>query len=368
MMQSLNIKNKYYVIGLMSGSSLDGLDMVYCAIENTGKYNFDLIVAETFEYDVRTKNYLKNIAADINKDYEKEHYFFAEITAEFINKFIEKNKINIVDFIASHGHTIFHYPENKKTLQIGDGKRIMELTGISTIYNFRQADIDAGGQGTPLVPVCDQMFFSNYDACLNIGGIANISYNIDGERLGFDICAANQLLNYCAAELNMQYDEDGKLASAGDVNDDLLEQLNDFDYFRKTPPKSLDNNHLQKYFFPLLDKFEIRVEDKLNTVVEHIAVQIAKMIMIHRKVDMIPKEDYNLLVTGGGAFNKYLIENIEIFSGIKIKLPDVEIIQFKEALAMALMGVLRWENNPNFLPSVTGANHAVCAGEIYLAG
>lgn len=352
------------MIGLMSGSSLDGLDIAYVSIGTGEKNKFQILQATTFEYDEPIKNYLHHI--DISKsDFTEEQNYFAEITARAVNQFIAKFQIRGIDFIASHGHTVFHYPEKKITLQIGDGKRISELTGCTVINNFRQKDMDAGGQGAPLVPICDEMFFSEYDACLNIGGIANISFINNNRRIGFDICGANQLLNACAAELNLSFDNGGEIAASGNVNEGLLTQLNNNLYFKKEFPKSLDNHFVEMNFTNVLLQSPIETKNKLATATMHIAKQISDVILGQIEKDHLQNNSYRLLVTGGGAYNSFLIHLIDQLANIKIELPGKEIIEFKEALAICLMAVLRMENKPNYLTSVTGADNAVSGGDIY---
>ncbi len=363
---NLSENQSYHVIGLMSGSSLDGLDIAYCRInaKEDETYNFEILNTATFQYESAFKQWLQNIPSDINKIYSDESIQFGNFCGEVINNFIRKYQILHVDFIASHGHTIFHYPKKKITCQIGDGKTIAQQTGINVIYNFRQADIDAGGQGAPLVPMADELFFSDYDACLNIGGIANISFKANNKRTGFDICAANQLLNFCASEIDLDIDIDGNCARQGIVDKQLLEVLNKFNYLEIPPPKSLDNNFIKSQLIPLLSKNRLSPNDKLATVTEHIAMQITKIITQQINNQLLQKETYNILVTGGGTYNKYLIDRIEKIGNIRINLPSDDLIQYKEAIAMCLMGVLRLRNKANFLPSVTGANYAVCGGEI----
>jgi anhydro-N-acetylmuramic acid kinase len=348
----------------MSGSSLDGLDVVYCEMRSEPNYSFKVLAFNTFPYPEEIQKIIANIEVSISKDYENEHVLFDELSSISIKTFMEDNNIEKPDFIASHGHTIFHFPEKNITCQIGNGKIMAKEINFPVICNFRQADMDAGGQGAPLVPIADVLFFPEYSACLNIGGIANISFDENGKRIGFDICAANQLLNFCAQQIGLEYDDEGSMARTGKINEALLRELNAFDYFDLPFPKSMDNNFIRDNFFPILSNYKIYPSDKLATTTEHIAYQISRI--INKQIDSqnIPKNIYSLLVTGGGAYNSYLLRRIEQLCGIKITLPDNTTIQFKEAIAMCLMGMLRWENKPNFLPSVTGARIAVSGGDI----
>lgn len=346
----------------MSGSSLDGIDMAYCKIQTANPYTFTIIAAATSPFSHEEFLMLKNCTPDIHYNYHKEDEMFAKVSAQAINNFLQKNNLPKPDAIASHGHTVFHFPALGKTKQIGSGQLIANLTGCKVIYDFRAADVEAGGQGAPLVPLCDAIFFNNYHACLNIGGIANISFDTPTGRIGFDICGANQLLNYIAQTIDLPFDENGELAAAGFVDEQLLSDLDACAYFQLPYPKSLDNHFVRKYFIERIAAANISANDKLATATYHIAKQIAIIINQQNKVH----ENYRLLVTGGGAFNVYLIQLIEKLTGIKITLPANEIIQFKEALAMCLMGVEKLQNKPNFLPSVTGAKTAVSGGVVVI--
>jgi len=347
----------------MSGSSLDGLDIVYSDISLGAINSYKIIAATTINYTDELKSFFKKIIPDIQQQYAQENDFFSKFVAEAIILFKQNNNLNRIDCIALHGHTVFHYPAQRKTCQLGKGELIAHLTGITTITNFRQADIDAGGQGAPLVPLCDELFFSNYSACLNVGGIANISFATPQGRVGFDICGANQLLNFLANTVGLEYDEDGELAAAGIVDEQLLLDLNSSSYYNQPYPKSLDNHFVRKYFTERLSASIIPLNDKLATATFHIGQQIAKVINEHK---LAITGHYKLLVTGGGAFNKLLISHIEKLAQIRIVIESEQLIQYKEALAMCLMGVRRLRNEPNFLPAVTGAAIAVSGGEIAL--
>lgn len=353
----------FHVIGIMSGSSLDGLDIAYCTITLDVINSFKILATATVAYNAEQKLFFKNLPHDIHHNYQKEDIYFGALIGNEINVFIRQFDIKQIDFIASHGHTVFHYPAQGKTGQIGNNQTIANITQLPTITNFRQADIDAGGQGAPLVPLCDELFFGDYDACLNIGGIANISFLAAQGRIGFDICGANQLLNYLAGKVNLPFDEDGELAALGAVNQALLTELNNCSYFNLPFPKSLDNQFVTQYFINRLANADLPINDKLATVSYHIAFQIAAIINRHKKNNLA---DYRVLATGGGAYNKHLIHQIEQLAAITIVRASDQLIQYKEALAMCLMGALKWTHQPNFLPSVTGAKFKVSGGEIAL--
>ncbi|MBC8172610.1 MAG: anhydro-N-acetylmuramic acid kinase [Chitinophagales bacterium] len=356
----------YHVIGLMSGSSLDGLDIAYCKIETGSNYFFEILCAENFPFSPELLQWLKQTRSNTNENYKTQSAAFGKYCGEKVMEFCLKNKIPHVDFIASHGHTILHAPEKGITLQLGDGKSISDSAQKNVISNFRQADIDAGGQGAPLVPIADEFLFPSWHACLNIGGITNISYRIKEERIGFDICAANQLLNYFANQWGFAFDTGGHIAESGKVDPALFSLLNANAYFQKPFPKSLDNSWIKNNLINKIEESDISVPDKLATATEHIAFQIAAVIKEQIQTQNILRSEYKLLITGGGVYNSFLLKRIKNLSGIHIQLPADNLIQFKEALAMCLMGVLCREKKPNFIPSVTGAKYAACGGEIIL--
>ena len=292
----IKIKNKFSVIGVMTGTSMDGLD-VACVnyYKQKTKWCFKLLKAETFIYDQEIK---KNFIQAYNKELSISYLDkkFGHIISDFLKTFINKNDLT-VDLISSHGHTIFHEPKKGKTTQIGSGSIIAHNTQIPVVCNFREQDIDLGGQGAPLVPVGDRLLFSEYDACLNLGGIANISYEKLSSRLAYDICPCNILLNYIVNKLGKDFDSEGKIASKGIVDDNLLETLNNLDYYNYSLPKSLGMEHIDAFFLPILSSATISVPDLLATLTEHIAIQLGNVFS--------QLELNKILVTGGGVFNNH---------------------------------------------------------------
>jgi anhydro-N-acetylmuramic acid kinase len=347
---------KYFAIGLMSGTSLDGVDIAYCRfIENNGKWGFDIIDATTVEYSEewmeRLTNSMKSDAeslALLNIEYG---HYLGSITREFI-----REKGFAPDLISSHGHTIFHQPEKKLTLQIGDGAAIAAETGIPAVCDFRSKDVALGGQGAPLVPIGDRLLFPEYDQCINIGGIANISYEKNGQRIAYDICPANMALNYLSEKLGQIYDDGGRLAASGKTVIDLLSELDSLKYYNLNPPKSLGKEWVFDSFIPIIEKYSIPVQDALNTVTEHIAGQISETLQKQGKT----------LITGGGANNTFLINRIKEKSKTEIVIPRRTLIDYKEALIFAFMGVLRMRNETNIFSSVTGARKDHCGGAVYI--
>ncbi len=347
--------NKYKVIGLMSGTSLDGVDIAYCEFKFDHEWDFKIGCAETIDYP---QKWIDRLTSLINSDAEKisyTHFEYGKYLGEITGNFIRKNRLS-PDFISSHGHTIFHQPEKGFTLQIGDGNSISAVTGFPAVFDFRSLDVALGGQGAPLVPIGDRLLFGQFDYCLNLGGIANISFEQAGKRLAFDICPVNIALNFLASLAGYKYDINGSIASKGFIIPPLLKKLNQLTYYLKNPPKSLSREWIESNFFPLINKGSDPIENKLRTVIEHIAIQIAAVL------NPFPKG--KLLITGGGAKNKFLVEVLRTKVECNVVVPEVEIIDFKEALIFAFLGILRWRREINTLSSVTGAKRDSCGGSI----
>ena len=342
----------YFAIGLMSGTSLDGLDICYAQFQNATHWEFEILKTETIPYSPELKNRLQNailLSAEDLLALDKEYGFYL---GEKTQEFISKNNIADLDFIASHGHTVFHQPQRKFTLQIGDGRAIKLTTKKPVIYDFRSQDVLMGGNGAPLVPIGDELLFSQYDACLNLGGFSNISLKKNHQRIAFDISPVNVVLNYFAGKLGKNYDENGDFARNGAINFKILEELNALTFYQKPAPKSLGVEFVNSEIFPLL-KDEIP-ENIIATFTEHIAEQIAKVFNDNQLK--------TVLVTGGGTFNTYLLEKIREKSQTELIVPDENIINFKEALIFAFMGVLRLRNEVNVLCSATGSSENHCSG------
>ncbi|RPD98491.1 anhydro-N-acetylmuramic acid kinase [Aureibaculum marinum] len=348
------VQSYFYCIGVMSGTSLDGVDLCYVKFDVTHGYKFEICNAKTYSYSDEWKRKLK-CAFTSDKDVLKLlDVEYGKFLGEVINRFITEKNINQVDFIASHGHTIFHKPDKGFTLQIGDGQTIANVTNKKVIYDFRTADVNLGGQGAPLVPIGDRLLFGEYDYCINLGGFANLSYEKGGSRIAFDICPVNIVMNYYVNQIGMPYDNKGQLASTGTVNQELLKALNDLNFYKESPPKSLGLEWVVATIFPLIDQFKLEIKDILRTFNEHIAIQIAKLI----------DKDSKILITGGGAFNDFLIQRIQFYTNQHIELVSKEVIDFKEALIFALLGLLKIQGKVNVLSSVTGASRNHSSGKI----
>ena len=342
-------------IGLMSGSSLDGLDIALVRFqEENGKYRLQILQAETLPYPNKWKQRLSEAFHKQPSELTELDKAYGKYLGEQVLSFAQKHDVH-PDFVASHGHTIFHRPEEHYTLQIGDGQELAKTCDFTVINDFRSEDVSKGGQGAPLVPIGDKLLFSDYEICLNIGGIANVSYDEDGKRIAYDICIANQALNHLAQMKGLDYDRDGELARNGEVDMDLLKRLNKHPFYGQLPPKSLGREFFETYQKDMLK--DLSVEDLLATFTEHIALQVALA------VSVLPKS--KLLVTGGGARNKYLIERLQARSSHEVIVPEKMIIDYKEALVFAFLGLLRMEGKTNVLASVTGAESNSCSGRIW---
>jgi anhydro-N-acetylmuramic acid kinase len=350
--------NTYKVIGVMSGTSLDGLDLAYCHFTHEeGIWNYKILQAETVEYSEERKKQLNKIMLGSALEITAANAELGIFIGKEIKKMVTKNSL-AVDFISSHGHTIYHQPSKGFTLQIGSGAYICAGAKLPVVCDFRSLDVALGGQGAPLVPIGDKLLFSAYEYCLNLGGIANISFDQAGNRIAFDICPVNIVLNELAQQLGKSYDENGKMATGGKVNPDMLQQLNSMDYYEMKFPKSIGREWIDEAVFPLMQKINLSVEDKLATFCEHVAEQIANILL---------RSGGEMLITGGGAFNSFLVQKIkEACAGkVKVVVPDSNIIMFKEALIFAFLGVLRMRGEVNCLSSVTGADRDNVGGAVY---
>lgn len=363
-----------YALGVMSGSSLDGLDFALCrfvyADEQDSFYiqSWEIIEAETFELSVFWQDRLLKAYQTSAKEMWLAHNTFGKYIGEQALLFLRRTQI-VPDFIASHGHTVFHEPQNHMTLQIGNGAAIAAVTGLPVISDFRSTDVALGGQGAPMIPIAESKLFSGFPLCLNIGGITNLSARIDGHYVAFDISPANQVMNKLASQSGQAYDQDGLTARSGKLQPELNTALKRLDYFSTPYPKSLDNNWVMRDLWPVIKSFDFSAADKLNTFCEFIADRLSAEIKNICTRENTSFEGAQMLVTGGGALNQYLVECISERcskeNGVEVVLPDLQIIEFKEALLMALAGLLRVKNIPNFLSSVTGASMDSIGGCIY---
>jgi anhydro-N-acetylmuramic acid kinase len=358
---------QYNVIGLMSGSSLDGLDIAFVQFEESaGKWQYDLQASACIPYSAEWRNNLSALDGISAKEYLLLHTGYGHYLGHCVNDFLEEKDLAYrVQLIASHGHTAFHLPDRQMTAQLGDGASIAAMTGIRTITDFRSVDVALGGQGAPIVPIGEKLLFPEYDLFLNIGGIANLSAKSEN-FVGFDVCPANRILNLLSADTVKGFDENGMLASEGRLDEDLLRRLHAFAYYQLPHPKSLSNEFGLKEIYPIIKNANISRQDALYTYVQHITDQISNALFLVHK-GMAGSDKLRLLITGGGAHNQFLIKKIkEAVSGsIECFIPSDKLIDYKEALIIALMGALRWREDINVMQSVTGASKDSINGAVW---
>jgi anhydro-N-acetylmuramic acid kinase len=347
----------YYVIGLMSGTSIDGVDLVYANFFYDKHWSFKILKSKTYEYDIDWQNILKNLS---DKDLDSIKLIdksYTKLLSNYILKFIGKFSIKQIDFVSSHGHTALHDPSNSITYQIGNLKELSNYIGLKVICDFRAQDIKLGGQGAPLVPVGEKYIFPEYDNLINLGGFANITIKSNNNLTAYDICPVNIVFNHLSNLRHLKYDDKGKIASSGKPNIELFDCLQSLDYYKQISPKSLGVEWVNENILPLINSFsEIPLKDLLNTFSKHFASQIAINIKSAKKT----------LITGGGAYNDYLIQNIVDLTESEIIIPSSEIIEYKEALIFGFLGVLKDLNINNCYSSVTGATKDHSSGNIFI--
>ena len=359
----------YRVIGIMSGSSLDGLDIAYIQFtEQAKQWKFEILKAECRPFPDEWKPRLRDAVSLNARDHALLDHDFGHYIGQEVNRFIEAHELQYsVALIASHGHTTFHLPP-RATVQVGHGAAIAAVTGLPVVSELRAVDVALGGQGAPIVPMGERLLWKEVPMFLNLGGIANISIRTPGAYIAYDICPANRVLNMLSAKAGREFDEGGRMASAGAVNETLLAAIEALPYYHQPYPKSLANDFGTDVVYPMLDAAGGRTEDLLRTFTEHIARQVSAAVEQHaHELGDSP----SLMVTGGGAFNTFLTDRLRDLLAplrVRLELPDADIIQYKEALIMGLLGVLRWRDEPTTLASVTGASRDAIGGAIWNAG
>ncbi|MBF6651947.1 anhydro-N-acetylmuramic acid kinase [Flavobacterium columnare] len=354
------MKNKFFnVIGVMSGTSLDGIDLAHVFLKKKNQtWEFEMLEVETIPYHHEWVFRLQSAVSFNPQDLKMLDKEYTIYLSSIISEFIEKHQLKDLDGICSHGHTILHQPQNGFTLQIGNLPEIAQLIKQTVVCDFRVQDVKKGGQGAPLVPIGDQILFSDFEYCLNLGGFSNISFQMQGKRIAFDISPVNTVLNYLSEKAGKKFDDKGKMAASGSINDLLLAELNELNFYKLPFPKSLGIEYVKSHIIPIINKFSsLSIPDTLCTFSEHIAIQIRNILLT---------KSGKMLVTGGGAYNDDLVERIRKYNpNIEIIVPDKKIVEFKEALIFAFLGVLKLENKINVLSSVTGAFEDHSAGFIY---
>jgi anhydro-N-acetylmuramic acid kinase len=358
----------YKVIGLMSGSSLDGLDIAFVQLDEVrGQWSYEILHAECMPYKAEWAQQLQNASKLSVPEYLRLHTAYGRYTGELVNQFIQDKGIeHQVHFIASHGHTVLHEPAQHTTAQIGCGATIAAVTGLPVINDLRALDVALGGQGAPIVPIGDKLLFGQYDYWLNIGGIANITVPHNDGLLAYDLCAANQVLNTLAGKAGKHMDTNGGMAAEGKLLEDVLASLSSQEYYQRTAPKSLSNETAMSLVSPSLLEVAYEVPDALHTAVQHIADEVSKAVQLY---PALGKEQATLLITGGGAFNGFLVQRITealLPLNVSVHIPDETTIKYKEALVMALIGTLRWREETNVMSRVTGASRDSIGGALWM--
>ena len=341
----------------MSGTSLDGVDIVYVKFIQNESWSFKIINSKTYKYEDSTTEILNEISRKSIKEIKEIDVEYSKKLAKIINEFIDEFSINEIDFVSSHGHTAIHDPSNLITYQMGNLSTLSTEVNQKVICDFRVQDVKLGGEGAPLVPVGEKYLFHEYDSFINLGGFANISYHVRESLIAYDICPVNIVLNNLSKKIGKDYDNKGSIASSGKLILNLYEELEKLEYYKSSPPKSLGIEWADANIFPLINKYsDYPIEDLLNTLSNHIANQISNNL----------KDIDKVLVTGGGTYNDYLIDIIRSRTDSEIIIPSKNIIEFKEALIFAFLGVLRYLNINNCYSSVTGASKDHCSGKIFL--
>lgn len=352
------LKQKYNIIGVMSGTSLDGVDLAHVNFSIIkDKWQYTILECETIGYSQDWLNKLRS-AVDFSKEQlAKLNQDYTVLLGNIITSFIDKHHLNSLDAVCSHGHTILHQPQNGFTLQIGNLPEIARIINHTIVCDFRVQDVQLGGQGAPLVPIGDRILFADYEYCLNLGGFSNVSFEQDGKRIAFDISPVNTVLNFYANQLGLDYDNRGKISKSGKINSDLLNALNALDYYQKPFPKSLGFEFVKTVVLPLMEKYSIPIEDKMHTFTEHVALQTGLALI---------NQQGKMLITGGGAYNDFLIGRMHHYlPNLVLIIPDAKTLEYKEALIFALLGVLKLRNEVNVLSSVTGAVRDHITGVVY---
>ena len=349
-------KQRYKVLGVMSGTSLDGVDLALCYFNMQEKIAYEMPLAKTIAYSTNWKSRLQSAVGFSPEELTQLDLEYTTYLGNIITTFIEENNIKDLDAVCSHGHTVLHRPDQGITLQIGNLEQISKIIKQTVVCDFRVQDLLFGGQGAPLVPLGDLLLFSQYDYCLNLGGFANVSKVSRGVSIAYDICPVNVVMNHYAQKLARPYDSGGELAKSGNVLPDVLKLLDALPYYKLSAPKSLGVEWVHREIMPILKASQAKEVDILRTCVTHFASQIAQQFISGSSV----------LVTGGGTYNSFLLEQIKAHIDVSLVVPTKTLIEFKEALIFGLLGVLKLRDEVNCLSSVTGANHNHSSGVVFL--
>ncbi|MBU6324046.1 MAG: anhydro-N-acetylmuramic acid kinase [Bacteroidetes bacterium] len=357
------MERTFRVVGIMSGTSMDGVDLALCLLNGTGNgWTYRIEAAETIPYDEKWRVRLSQLQYQSSLLYAKTDVFYGRYLGELVKNFLLKHGAR-ADLVASHGHTVFHDPDGWFTAQVGCGQTLSAYCGLPVVSDFRRMDVAAGGQGAPLAGIGDALLFADYDFCLNLGGFCNISGTYGGSKVAYDIAPCNIILNRLAREAGQKYDEGGTIAAQGSIHYELQNRLEDIDYYHRPFPKSLSREWINKEFWHIVRDYDgLPLADRMKTLVNHIAGQIS------RNIDALcdgASEGKRVLVTGGGAFNHTLIEFLQSETDAEIVVPDSNLVNFKEALIFALLGALRVCNLNTTRGEYTGASHDSCTGALH---
>jgi anhydro-N-acetylmuramic acid kinase len=349
-------KNRFRVLGVMSGTSLDGIDLALIDFW-IDPWKFNLVKTATIPYPDQWIKILTNIYYQGIKKIHEVDNSYTVFLGDIVRDFINKNQIKDIDFVSSHGHTAMHIPSDGITYQLGNLSSINQKYNLTTICDFRNQDVELGGQGAPLVPIGDVILFSDYTACLNLGGFANISREIQGKRIAYDICSVNLVFNYLARKKFLLYDKNGELAKSGKLLTKLFDELNEIDFYNLSYPKSLGIEWNVSIVYPIIIEAlkKSSLEDVIHTYLKHVVLKISDCL----------NDDDKVLVSGGGALNQFLIETLKSKTKAEIIVPSRDLIEYKEALIFGLLGLLRVLDINNCLSSVTGASKDHCSGKIF---
>lgn len=350
-------KTQYHVLGIMSGTSLDGIDVALVKFTHSQSWRYEIGAAETVPYTGEWKRKLSEAVGYSAPQLSRLNQDYTRYLGEVILEFTGRHGIHDLDAVCSHGHTVKHEPSKGYTLQIGNLPELADKIGHTLVCDFRVDDVRLGGQGAPLVPVGDELLFSDHEYCLNLGGFANVSTRMNGVRVAYDICPVNTVMNYLAEKLDLPYDPNGEIAASGSLDKDLLAQFNALGFYTENPPKSLGIEWVNEQVLPLLSA-QKDIPSAMHSFGVHAAIQIARHVGENR--------DSRVLVTGGGAYNGFLIDQIRSRTRNSIVIPSPEVVDYKEALIFGFLGVLKLRNEVNVLSSVTGASRDHSSGRVYI--